>query len=1527
MTKRRYIGAGRRIQRGGAGIPTPPSGVTINTPVEPGDAGEPQNVTGNYTGLPTSISVVWRQSGSNVGDPVNAHTVAGGSWAATINRPGTPGTYTLRAAFNGTSPTADSGNVEVVGTAPVTIATFAIEGTGAPASTVAFYGQGFPAGTLDPEDSILVRDVIGSTERRVQMKVLSTWDSDGSVRAAVFAVEPPAISDTNQPEFVLRKNESHSSPGSDLSLATLLTGRSVVVKTWAPGNTTTPLWTYDVAAAVLAQGSTLDDGQPSVWMSGPLCVAKTVQTLVPSTAIQDTDGGVGSIESVRLRATIYATKDGIVEVETEFANDLMEFVTADLTSGGFRVCGNAVFGYTIEIDGVTVYDQRPSNNHQVLLFRNTAWIRMIGRDTEGQVYFATGSGTIPRPFAYPDNLLMHQSGVSRHVNNAEPLAANSIATITNIWNGGVGQQTNPYHTWGTTTSAGEAGGRPELGYRNMFGAGWQGFRNRRCALMAHRLFEVVNARPHRYYDIEAHDWVKVTTWPKFASGLSSGDSGGVAGQPKSQVTAPTRPAFNYGYVIPLSSPSGTFSGTLTGATSGAQSGIVTRIGNTIYLSPENPIAGSFQVGETVNATGGGAGTVRQWVCNRYLTFSQDNAHQAAHCFAAALFGGRRAAFEALAARACQASFGRTGRWNAGALHSGTPEWRNYAPSADTGLAWGPRLGSGQTRDNAWDFRDQVDAAAILPDDYPGRSYYTESIRAWINAYNNQIPLFQAAHFPEIGLQVPQGTDGRSPVYQLTMFSHSLFACQRLGFGGANFDTVFQEMMRFRVGWVQEATTNYRNWFAGNSITVREESTGAYAQSWAEVQSYTASFAALGDKPQNWVYSGFTPAWVTDQVVFAANLRNDVTASAQIKIWAADVLALFYSTQEYVAGSLNDNPSLDPRPTIRFARFFTDQYGNNYCHMPPGVTTRYDAAPTITPGQSFNVPGDAEDGDPIGVVLFTGNMPRNSDEGRDVGDAWVIDSQPDGDPIGLSPQGGGGLIVANAAALGTTPFNVALYCRTWQGNSATEHRSATESVLITPVITGVSISASSTTVNLPANTTADTVVVTLTYSGTEPITISEVSGDTEGLFTVAGSGNPRNVTLTGDPSSLAGQSYAVTFRATGSDTDDVVVTFNITASADPPDIADQAVSIAEGAAVGTAATPTLTNTSDAADTLTIASEDNTGSWFTATAPATISRGTGRLARAEATSRTFTLTAENAVGSDTAEITVNIGNATWVYTVASSLVIGAWSVSRRLRTNYTGNLFRATRVADGVEQDFGFDGSGVLDVDALETFAQGGRVTALPYGQSAMEQGLMSAHTGGAPYITDASGVAIKLGSNNRVALRFESARGLRWPSFLTAGQSAFAAMLAARRDFSDTTARVLVALSSTSSANPATTNTSSLLRMASSARLQGYRNGTLVSAITGTNAFTNGTAAVLGFYTLADTGYRRAVSVGSTISQASDSGTWSALDSTVHLVIGGRADSANVDWIGEIGECILTGTLNLGTDQVSVRSNMQTYFGV
>lgn len=56
-------------------------------------------------------------------------------------------------------------------------------------------------------------------------------------------------------------------------------------------------------------------------------------------------------------------------------------------------------------------------------------------------------------------------------------------------------------------------------------------------------------------------------------------------------------------------------------------------------------------------------------------------------------------------------------------------------------------------------------------------------------------------------------------------------------------------------------------------------------------------------------------------------------------------------------------------------------------------------------------------------------------------------------------------------------------------------------------------------------------------------------------------------------------------------------------------------------------------------------------------------------------------------------------------ASSNVLGAFSLARRLTSTYTGNLVRLRRSSDNAESDFGFDSSGNLDESAVETWAAG------------------------------------------------------------------------------------------------------------------------------------------------------------------------------------------------------------------------------
>ena len=131
--------------------------ITLASPVSPQAPGVPLLVSGTYAGQPGRIGVVWRQGGLDVGAPVDAAVIGGGAWSATLVTPAIAGTYTLRAAFDGTTPTADSAPILIEAAQPGTLGSFGFEGTGAPADTIALFGHAFEQGTLQPADPVVLR--------------------------------------------------------------------------------------------------------------------------------------------------------------------------------------------------------------------------------------------------------------------------------------------------------------------------------------------------------------------------------------------------------------------------------------------------------------------------------------------------------------------------------------------------------------------------------------------------------------------------------------------------------------------------------------------------------------------------------------------------------------------------------------------------------------------------------------------------------------------------------------------------------------------------------------------------------------------------------------------------------------------------------------------------------------------------------------------------------------------------------------------------------------------------------------------------------------------------------------------------------------------------------------------------------------------------------------------------------------------------------------------------------------------------
>ncbi len=427
-------------------VAAPLPGITVATPAGAFAPSSDVPASGSYSGAMASASLVWEQNGNAVGQPIAITSFSAGAWTATIPAPGTGGIYRLRATFNGTGPAATSDDVTIGTSDPMNLANFTFDGSGDGADTVVVFGHSFPAGALPPMASVVLRRSDNNAPLRTQMTRLTAWP-DGSVKTAAFAGELPALANGALLPVRLRRDEAHPSPGTALTWAGALAGRSVRIRTWAPGNTTTPLWSYDVGAALL---TSTDD-----WMT--------------------TAGTQPGPPTVRLIVDVTATKDGMLLADWAFCNDRVH------VAGG----ATARFGYTVEIDGVIVHDSRPATGPGRDLFQYSWWWRRRAKK-DAKVY---NFGTVFRPLFRPD----YQALV-----DSKYLLPFATDLVTAEWLPTIGSTTaaavptssaDPLWAASVIRDQGAAGGRPEIGYKT-----------------AHQFAWIVQnvTQPRRFAELEAH---------------------------------------------------------------------------------------------------------------------------------------------------------------------------------------------------------------------------------------------------------------------------------------------------------------------------------------------------------------------------------------------------------------------------------------------------------------------------------------------------------------------------------------------------------------------------------------------------------------------------------------------------------------------------------------------------------------------------------------------------------------------------------------------------------------------------------------------------------------------------------------------------------------------------------------------------------------------------------------------------------------------------------------------------------------
>lgn len=1254
---------------------SPPAGpsLTITTPLSPQPPGRPLVVSGTYAGTVNSLTVIWQHGQNTVGAPVEA-TAANGLWSAVLTTPAALGTYTLRATLNGTL-TADSGPITIAEAAPDVVATFGFEGTGQPAGTIDLFGHAFPQGAIPTGAPVVLRTQGGSTVHRTQMNVLTRWP-DQSVKTALFAAELPALADGQLLAAELVSGQAHPDPGPGLNLATLLSGRTAVVRTWAPGDTTTPLWTFDVVQAALASADR--------WHQGPLAVSTRVETPVPATAVQNTSGQTGQIASVRLVVDVIATKDGFLELDVCFSNDRVFHAQG----------GIARFGYTIEIDGQIVYDQRPASGAARDLLMYSQWIRRRGRKADGTLL--TGWGSSNRPFFRPDLDVLVASGVQLNYDRSRPLEENIPGWAAGVLANAASRQADPYWNYSIARAAGDVGGRPEIGYRTWACAAWLRDGGREAEMLAHREFEAASTRGIYYYDWELGRWVNPVDWPKLS------------------------------YTGTFADPPGTSRQTARGL-------------------PSNQRA-------THNVTD-------------HITVDFD--HHGSFYFTPALLSGRRLCYDGLAAKVCWSLVSYQDRADGGlpVQYGGpNPFWRDLEPDHTTGHAWGARPWDSQVRGFAWNLRDFVDAAAILPENYPNRLFYDRTVEAHVNAYYVARNDIYARIGTELGLPILHKPTNHTSGFMYSFIFFGAISALRQGLGGPNMAWFVRELARFRIGSILHPDSSWRNACMGRDIHLRSGST--WATTWAQVTQFTQT--AIGLPDEDLVNNTGEGDWQRN-VLVGLGLLAIYGPDEEIRAQAMEALVFLRSER---ARGVGNNPRY--RQDLFFGSFFQSN-----SVFPPELHLSYASAPTILPNQTLSVPLDAENGTLVGRIQVRGPFPRNSGISPGPQDAFVVVSQPAGNPFSVSP--GGAVRVANQAALAAlTPGNhtLSVYCRTFEQwrviDPAIEHRSATVNVTITVTVQAPFIAEVTSPFVVGNNAPVGAFVGQLTITGTRPYTVTIVSGDPNGLFAVSNTGT---ITVAAD---LSGQSPSlrnITVRVTApGGTFDRVVPIDLQGAIYPPVIAaGQTLSVPEAEPVGTFLTPDLNITGSPPTSLTIIS-GNTGNRFEAVLPNRI-RTAQVLNRTDATSYTLRVRAVNSAGASEENVAVNVTPMAWAWGAHNMVVLGAYSPSTRLRTGYTGPLFRARRVSDGVEQDFG-EGASVVTPAELQTFANGGRVElAGLYDQGLLGNHFLTPSAHGRPFLTDASGNPFTL--NGRLVFRTENARGLKRTNFATLQTASVGACVIAR----------------------------------------------------------------------------------------------------------------------------------------------------
>ncbi|MBC9177727.1 hypothetical protein [Pseudoroseomonas ludipueritiae] len=376
---------------------------------------------------------------------------------------------------------------------PGELVSLMLEGSGAPAGTVAVFGQAFHPGDLPRGQGLAARRADGGV-LTTQHDVVARHP-DGSARFAIVSIAQSFALPAGRSSGIVLFTTGEEQPA-DPQLPADLAARQLLLEVM-PQSGGEP-WRVDLIALLQAQKPEERD----LWQAGPLAWQTRLTLPVPLWA-------VSGVTSLRLVADVAWHQDGTVGADLWMRNDV------SMQPGG----GAVAYGLRVVLDGREILQLPELRQAQY-----TAFGRRVG--------LASNRRPAPVPPLVRHNVtyLASTGAVARY---NLPVGVNASLLEGYARSAGGANWNRPFNPRGITQDMPMTGGRGDIGPTTQPQAAWLMTGDRRAAEYCIGQAEAAGAIPWHHWDAQpgASGWLNVAHWPRLWTDGRGGPPPGGLSQP------------------------------------------------------------------------------------------------------------------------------------------------------------------------------------------------------------------------------------------------------------------------------------------------------------------------------------------------------------------------------------------------------------------------------------------------------------------------------------------------------------------------------------------------------------------------------------------------------------------------------------------------------------------------------------------------------------------------------------------------------------------------------------------------------------------------------------------------------------------------------------------------------------------------------------------------------------------------------------------------------------------------------------